>query len=54
MAERDKITNEEAAERLDNLLGVLHFVDRLEVRQRTAPGRTTLTIAVQPAFALKK
>jgi hypothetical protein len=54
MAERDKITNEEAAERLDNLLGVLQFVDRMEVSQRTGTGRTTLTIALQPAFALKK
>jgi hypothetical protein len=54
MVERDKITNKEASERLDNLLGVLHFIDRLEVTQRTSPGRTTLTIALQPAYPLKK
>jgi hypothetical protein len=54
MADRDKITNKEAGDRLDNLLGALQFVDRLEVSQRAAPGRTTLTIAVQTAYALKK
>src|SRR5207244_875761 len=31
MAERDKITIKEAGERLDNLLGVLQFVDKLEI-----------------------
>ncbi len=54
MVERDKITEKEAKERLDNLLGVLRFVDRLEISGRTAPGRMTLTIAVQPAYPLKK
>ncbi len=53
MIERD-IPKKDAGERLDNLLGVLQFADRLEVSQRTAAGRTTLTIAVQPAYPLKK
>jgi hypothetical protein len=54
MVERDKITEREAKERLDNLLGVLQFVDRLEISHCTARGWTTLTISLQPAYALKK
>jgi hypothetical protein len=54
MVERDKITEKEAKERIDNLLGVLQFVDRVEISQRTAPGRTTITFSLQPAYPLKK
>jgi hypothetical protein len=54
MVERDKITEKEATARLDNLLGVLQFVDRVEISQRPAPGRTTLTISLQPAYPLTK
>jgi hypothetical protein len=54
MMERDKITNKEASERLDNLLGVLQFVDRLEISRRATTDRMTVTIAVQTAYPLKK
>ena len=54
MVEREKITNKEASDRLDGLLSVLQFADRLEISRRSAPGRTTVTIAVRPAYSLRK
>jgi hypothetical protein len=52
--DNDKITKEEAKQRLDNMIAVLQFVDRLEINQRSSAGRTTLTLSIQTALPLKK
>jgi hypothetical protein len=54
IAEREKIAEKDASQKLDHVLGVLQFVDRLEISQRSTSGRTTLTLAVQTAYPLKK
>jgi hypothetical protein len=53
-AEKNQIPRDEADRRLSNLLLGLEFLDRFEVRQRTAPGQVTLTLRVQTAKPLRK
>jgi len=54
MADKNHISPTEAAERLDKVLAVLQFVDRLELRQQPAKDQVVLTLAVQAAQPLKK
>jgi hypothetical protein len=52
-AARNQISREEAAQRLDALLMGLQLFERVELSQRTIPGRVTLTLRVQTAEPLK-
>jgi hypothetical protein len=54
LAETNKLESVAAERQLDDLLGGLKFVDRIELRQRTAPGQVVFTLAVQTAQPLKK
>jgi hypothetical protein len=54
MAKRDGMDKEEALHRLDSLADGLEFLDRLELRQRTAPGLVVFTLSLQPAQPLRK
>ena len=54
LAEKNSMTVEETRKRLDDLLGALQFVDRLEVACRTGPGMAVVTLTVQTAQPLKK
>jgi hypothetical protein len=53
LAEQHKLTKEEAQQRMARLLAGLEFVDRLEVSQRTAPGRAVFTLTLQTAQPLR-
>jgi hypothetical protein len=54
LADKNKISREEATRKLDGLLAGLQFVERVELRQRVAPGQVILTLSAQTAQALKK
>jgi hypothetical protein len=54
LSAREKTTKDKALERIDDLRANLELIDRVELRQQTTAGRVTLTLAVQPAKALKK
>jgi hypothetical protein len=54
LAGRERISPEQARARLDELRAGLEMVDRLELRQKTAAGQVTFTLAVQPAWPLRK
>jgi hypothetical protein len=54
VAAKNDLDPAEADRRLGHLLEALPFLDRLEVRQRTAPGRMTLTLSVRPSRPLRK
>jgi hypothetical protein len=54
LAERNQLTVEEMRKRLDDLVDVLQFVDRLEIDCRTAPGLAVVTLTIQTARPLKK
>lgn len=54
LAETNKLEPEAAGRQLDDLLAGLQFVDRIELRQRVAPGQVVFTLAVQTAQPLKK
>jgi hypothetical protein len=54
LADKNGLGTEEVRRRLDNLLGSLQFIDRLELRQRSAEGQVVFTLAIQPAQPLKK
>jgi hypothetical protein len=54
VAAKNDLDPEEADRRLGHLLEALPFLDRIEVRQRTAPGRMTLTLSVHPSWPLRK
>jgi hypothetical protein len=54
LAEKNQLTVEEMGKRLDDLIGVLQFVDRLEIDCRTAPGLAVVTLTIQTARPLKK
>ena len=54
LAETNKLEPEAAGRQLDDLLAGLQFVDRIELRQRAAPGQVVFTFAVQTAQPLKK
>ncbi len=54
LAQKNQLTVEEMRKRLDDLIGVLQFVDRLEIDCRTAPGLAVVTLTIQTARPLKK
>jgi hypothetical protein len=54
MAEQNKLTKEEAQQRMARLLAGLEFVDRLEISQRATPGQVVFTLTLQPAKPLRK
>jgi hypothetical protein len=54
MVRREGLDRDEARRRLDALADALQFVDRLEVRQRTAPGLAVFTLSIRTAQPLKK
>jgi hypothetical protein len=54
LAQKDQLTQQEARQRLDQVISGLELLDRLEVRQRTTPGQITFTLIVQTAQPLKK
>ena len=54
LAEKNQMTVEETRRRLDDLAGVLQFVDRLEIDCRTGPGLAVVTLTVRTAQPLKK
>jgi hypothetical protein len=54
LSEQNRITREEAGQSLDSIIAVLQFLDRIEIRQRTAAGQVTLSLVVQTAQPLKK
>jgi hypothetical protein len=54
LAKKNRLSLGAAAQQLDNLLANLQFIDRLELRQRSAPGQVIFTLAVQTAQPLKK
>jgi hypothetical protein len=54
LAEKHGLSREEVGARLDRLLAVLQFIDRLEVRQRSAPGQVLLSLHLQTARPLRK
>ena len=54
LAEKNHLTVEEMQKRLDDLIGVLQFVDRLEIDCRTATGLAVVTLTIRTARPLKK
>jgi hypothetical protein len=54
LADKNKLSRDAAGQQVDSLLAGLQFVDRLELRQRSAPGQVVFTLSVQTARALKK
>ncbi|MGH7173039.1 MAG: hypothetical protein ACRELG_22380, partial [Gemmataceae bacterium] len=54
LAARNKLSLDAAGQQLNGLLTGLHFIDRIELRQRAAPGQVIFTLSVQTAQALKK
>jgi hypothetical protein len=53
VAEKNQITKDDASKRLDVLLTVLDWVDRVELTQRPEKGQVTFTLRVQTALPLK-
>lgn len=53
MMEKDKITREEAIQRLEQLQTNLQYLDHLELARRSTPGQATLSLRVRTAWALK-
>lgn len=54
LADKNQIGRDAAARQLDGLLAGLQFLDRIELRQRCAPGQALLTLSVQTAQPLRK
>ena len=52
-AKQHHVSEEEAGRQLDGLLTVLQFLDRIEVTQRSEPGRMMLTLHVCTSKPLK-
>ena len=50
---KQRITLEEASKRIDHILTVLQFIDRVELTQRSDPGRAILTLRVRLAEPLR-
>ena len=53
-AEKNQISREEAARRLDGLQLGLQFIDRIDLVQRPTPGQVTLTLRVRMSQPLRK
>lgn len=54
LAARNKLSLDAAGQQLNGLLAGLHFLDRIELHQRTAPGKAIFTLSLQTTQALKK
>jgi hypothetical protein len=54
LVEKEKLTQDEAAERINDVLAALAFVDRLDVRLQAGKGHAVVSIVVQTAKPLKK
>jgi hypothetical protein len=54
LAEKQQLSRDAAGQQLDGLLAGLQFIERVELRQRVAPGQVIFTLHVQTAQALKK
>lgn len=54
IAEQHRISEKEAADRLDGLDALLTLFDRVDLTQQTAPGQATLTLRLQPAKPFRK
>jgi hypothetical protein len=54
MAQKEQLPRTEASRRLDGLLNGLELLDRLELRQRSAPGQATWTLVLRAAQPFKK
>jgi Protein of unknown function (DUF3352) len=53
-AEQSKLNRDAIGRQLDNLITGLQFLDRIEIRQKTAPGQVIFTFSVQTTQALNK
>lgn len=53
LATSDRIPLEEARKRLDGMVAVLEYLDRLEVRHKPGGGRLLLQIALKPRWSLR-
>jgi hypothetical protein len=54
LADKYKLSGDAANQKLDALLAGLQFVERVELRQRVAPGQVIFTLSAQTTQALKK
>jgi hypothetical protein len=54
LADKNKLSLDAASQQLDALLAGLQFVERVELRQRVAPGQVIFTLSVRTIQALKK
>lgn len=54
LAEKNELSREAAEKHLDEICSALQFVDRLELRHRSAPGQVVLTLSARTARALRK
>ncbi len=54
LAQKNQLSAEEVRQRLDDLIGALQLVDRVEIDCRTRPGAAVVTLTVQTAQPLKK
>jgi Protein of unknown function (DUF3352) len=54
MAEQNKLTKDEAQQRMMHFLSSLELIDHLEISQRALPGQAVFTLTLQPAWPLRK
>src|SRR5262249_48629726 len=54
LADKQQLSRDAAGQQLDGLLAGLQFIERVELRQRVAPGQVIFTLQVQTSQALKK
>jgi hypothetical protein len=54
LAEQNKATVKETGEKLDGLLAVLEFLDRVELVQSSSSKQAMLTLRIKPTWPLKK
>jgi hypothetical protein len=54
LAEQNKVSRDAAGGQVDAVIAGLQFIDRIELRQRSAPGQVSFTLSVQLTAALKK
>jgi hypothetical protein len=54
LADRENLPPEEVSSRLDKVLAVLEFVDRVELKQKSTPGQVILSLTVTPSKPLRK
>jgi hypothetical protein len=54
VASRDNLPKDRAREKIDGVIAILQFFDRIDLSRKTAPGQLTFTLTVQTAHPLKK